>query len=68
MRSWEKDGEPELVHRTDNSPYGIRNDSGFLFFFKMIQKYPGQKERYEQELKQQTELADFLLNTLKERK
>jgi hypothetical protein len=48
----------------NNKPYGIRDRSGFLFFFPDISKYPGQEERYSQEIEQQHKLADYLLNAL----
>lgn len=51
----------------NNKPYGIRDDGGFLFFFVKISKYTGQEERYRQEIEEQFELADFLLEALKEK-
>lgn len=49
-------------------PYGIRDDGGYLLFFAGIPKYANQEERYQQEIKEQFELADYLLACLKERK
>ena len=46
-------------------PYGIRDLTGFLFFFKDVTKYSGQEERYRQEIEGQYKLADYLLNSLK---
>ena len=45
-------------------PYGIRDRSGFLFFFRDISKYPNQEERYRQEVEEQYSLADYLLHRL----
>jgi len=50
-----------------NKPYGIRNKNGFLFFFVDIIKFQGQEDRYKKEIKEQQELADYLLNILKQR-
>jgi hypothetical protein len=47
-------------------PYGIRDSSGFLFFFANISKYSGQEERYREEVEQQYRLADYLLKALTE--
>jgi hypothetical protein len=51
----------------NNKPYGIRDESGYLFFFSKINKYAGQEERYRQEIEEQWKLADFLLEALKEK-
>ena len=48
-------------------PYGIRDKSGFLFFFTQISKWTNQEERYRKEIEQQYELADYLLAALKSR-
>ena len=45
-------------------PHGIRDRSGYLFFFRDIHKYQGQDERYRSEIEQQFALADFLLAAL----
>ena len=45
-------------------PNGIRDHSGYLFFFRDIMKYEGQDTRYRMELEQQQALADFLLAAL----
>lgn len=55
-----------VVHK-HNKPYGIRDSTGFLFFFTDITKYPGQESRYRQEVFEQYELADFLINALRGR-
>ena len=52
-----------VIHK-HNKPQGIRDETGFLFFFAGISKYTGQEERYRQEVQEQYELADFLLNAL----
>lgn len=54
----------QIIYQGDR-PHGIRNKGGFLLFFPQITKFPGQEERYQQELKQQVELANNLLNSLK---
>ena len=46
-------------------PYGIRDESGYLFFFTEVSKFPGQEERYRQEVFEQYALADYLLSALK---
>ena len=46
-------------------PEGIRNSGGYLFFFTGISKYDNQEERYRKEIEEQYELADFLLEALK---
>jgi len=48
-------------------PYGIFDDSGFLFFFCNISKYTDQEEHYRQEIEERYRLADYLLEKLKER-
>lgn len=53
----------EVIYK-HNKPYGIRDSTGFLFFFPQITKYSGQEERYRDEIFQQFNLADFLLNKL----
>ena len=58
--------ELRIIYK-NNKPYGIRDSSGFLFFFAGISKYTGQEERYRQEVQEQYELADYLLNALKEK-
>ena len=49
------------------TPYGIRDKSGYLFFFVKITKVSGQEQRYQDELKEQRELAAFLQAALAER-
>lgn len=57
-------GKIEIIYK-HNKPYGIRDASGFLFFFTDVNKYTGQEERYRQEIEQQFRLADYLLDALK---
>ncbi len=45
-------------------PSGIRDRTGFLFFFREVTKRSGQGERYEKEKEQLQLLADFLLKSL----
>ena len=55
--------ELQIIYK-NNKPYGIRDSTGFLFFFTNISKYSGQEERYRQEIDRQYKLADFLLKAL----
>jgi hypothetical protein len=48
-------------------PKGIRDTSGYLFFFPKVTKFDTQEERYREELQESFALADFLLNALRER-
>ena len=45
-------------------PKGIRDVSGYLFFFTTVQKYTGQEERYRKALEKRYALADYLLKAL----
>ena len=49
----------------NNKPYGIRDKSGFLFFFSKISKFDNQESRYKQEILEQFELAESLCEFLK---
>ena len=49
--------EVRIIYK-NNKPYGMRDESGFLLFFSGINKYPGQEERYRQEIEGQFKLAD----------
>jgi len=51
----------------NNKPYGIRDETGFLFMFAKVSKYFGQEERYRQEVQAQFALADYLLVSLRAR-
>lgn len=48
-------------------PYGIRDSTGFLFFFRKISKYTGQEERYREEIKELNQLAEYILHSLESR-
>jgi hypothetical protein len=54
----------QIIYK-NNKPQGIRNETGFLLFFTQISKYPGQEERYRQEVEEQFKMADYLKNQLK---
>jgi hypothetical protein len=59
------DGKAKIIYK-HNKPYGIRDRTGFLFFFSDIQKYEGKEERYRSEIERQFKLADFLQRVLNE--
>ena len=48
----------------NGQPEGIRDKGGFLFFFPTVSKYPGQDERYINEIDRACRLASFLLKQL----
>ena len=49
-------------------PDGIRDRGGYLFFFPTpVIKYPGQEQRYRDDLERRFNLADYLLDALKAR-
>jgi hypothetical protein len=56
----------QIIYK-NGRPYGIRDESGYLFFFTEVSKFPGQEERYRQEVFEQYALADYLLSALKAR-
>jgi len=58
------EGKLQIIYK-NNVPYGIRDATGFLFFFSKSLKYEGQDERYREEVERQYKLADFLLSALK---
>lgn len=45
-------------------PYGIRDKNGYLFFFVKISKFLNQEHRYQEEIKEQIKLAEYLLEQL----
>ena len=49
-------------------PKGIRDRSGFLMFFTTVTRYDGQDERYERELVEGRQLAQYVLWALMGRK
>lgn len=51
----------------NTKPYGIRDETGYLFFFPGIPMYPDQDERYKREISEQYDLAEYLGKCLKER-
>ena len=58
------DNNLEIINKWD-APYGIRNNTGYLLFFADIKRWPGQEERYISEVEQQRELAEHLLEAIK---
>ena len=56
--------ELQIISR-NGIAYGIRDQTGYLFFFREISKFSGQDERYKREIEQINELADYLLDSLK---
>lgn len=58
--------ELQIIYK-NNKPYGLRDKSGFLFFFSNISKYSGQEARYRSEIEEQYALADHLFEALKNR-
>lgn len=58
--------DPQIIYQ-NGRPHGIRDDTGFLFFFAVIVKYPGQEDRYRQEVEEQYRLAADLLVCVKAR-
>jgi len=58
-----------VKHPVDGKiPYGIRDSGGFLFFFPKITYYQGQEERFEDELFELHELANYLHDSLLKQK
>lgn len=58
--------ELEIIYENEE-PYGIRDNTGYLVFFRSVRKYPYQDERYQKELKEMNELSDFIYTALKNR-
>ena len=56
----------QIIYK-NNKPYGIRDETGFLFFFTQVTKYPNQEERYRKEVMEEFALADYLLSALQSR-
>ena len=61
-----KHNKLQIIYK-HNKPYGIRDNSGYLFFFTEIHKYTNQEERYRCEVQEQYQLADYLLAALSNR-
>ena len=57
----------QIIYK-NHIPYGIRDKSGYLFFFSKIDKYTNQELRYRKETEERFALADYLLEALKKRK
>ena len=57
-------GDLQIVNHSNGQPNYIRDNSGMLFKFREITRYPGQDERYKDEVKQLEDLAGFLLASL----
>jgi len=55
--------ELKIVYQ-NHKPYGIRDDTGFLFFFAKISRFSDQDERYREEIEEKHKLADKLLGFL----
>ena len=53
----------QIIYK-NGKPYGIRDRSGYLLFFTNISHYTGQDKRYQEEIDQQNELAEYLLKQL----
>jgi hypothetical protein len=53
----------QIIHK-HGQPYGIRNWTGYLFFFTTVDKYTGQEQRYVDELKEAFALAEYILKCL----
>jgi len=53
----------EIIYK-NKKPYGIRDRSGYLLFFREITKYPGQEERYRREASEMESLAGYILDSL----
>ena len=45
-------------------PYGIRDASGYLLFFRRVQKYSGQEQRYAEELASLNAFAAKIMSAL----
>ena len=56
----------QIIYR-HGQPYGIRDENGYLFFFREVSKFSGQEERYRQEVQESLALADYILEALKAR-
>lgn len=54
----------EIIYK-NGKPEGIRDKSGYLFFFRKVTKSPNQIVRYENECNKLQKLADDLLGFLK---
>lgn len=57
-------GEVRLVYE-HGEPHGIRDDHGFVCFFNPVTKFSGQEERYQRELDERRQTAEFILQALR---
>ena len=55
----------QIIHK-HGQPYGIRDAGGFLLFFPTVNKYSGQEQRYIEEIQECYDLAEIILNALKQ--
>ena len=46
-------------------PKGIRDNTGYLLFFREITRYPDQEQRYDEESQNLHKLAEFILKSTK---
>jgi hypothetical protein len=53
----------QIIHKNDQ-PYGIRDKGGFLLFFPTVTKYPGQEQRYIEDIQACYQLAEKILKAL----
>jgi hypothetical protein len=58
------DGKLEVIHK-NGQPYGIRDSGGYLLFFPKVSKYPGQEQRYIEEIEECYSLAEKIMNALR---
>ncbi len=57
----------QITYNCNNIPDGIKDKTGFLFFFPLLHRYPGQEGRYELECHDRNTLANYLLEALRSR-
>jgi hypothetical protein len=57
-------GNVRLIYQ-HGEPHGIRDDHGFICFFHRVTKFAGQEERYQRELQERRQTAQFILNSLR---
>ena len=62
----EKESDIKVEYKHDK-PYGIRDKTGYLLFFRSIDKYEGQEERYKEEVEEMKSLAEDISKYLKVR-
>jgi len=58
------DSDVTVIYEND-APHGLRNKSGYQFFFPKVTKFSGQEERYQRELEEQRNLARYLVSVFK---